>query len=48
VHVLPDQVCIPAAHEAFDESGKLKDARKAKQMAALATGLVEFARKHKT
>jgi chromate reductase, NAD(P)H dehydrogenase (quinone) len=47
VHVLPDQVSIPVAHEAFDESGKLKDARKAKQIAALATGLVEFVRKLK-
>jgi NAD(P)H-dependent FMN reductase len=47
VHVLPDQVCIPVAHEAFDEAGKLKDARKAKQIAALAKGLVEFARKLK-
>ena len=47
VHVLPNQVCIPVAHEAFDESGKLKDARKAKSIAALAAGLVEFARKLK-
>jgi len=47
VHVLPDQVCIPVAHEAFDESGKLKDARKAKHIAALAKGLVEFVRKLK-
>ena len=47
VSVLPDQVCIPVAHESFDEAGKLKDARKAKQIAALAKGLVEFARKLK-
>lgn len=43
--VLPDQVCIPAAHEAFDDHGKLKDERKAKQVAALAIRLVETARK---
>ena len=41
VIVLPDQVCIGKAHEAFDEAGKLKDERKAKQVAALAKGLVE-------
>ena len=40
VIVLPDQVCIGKAHEAFDEAGKLKDERKAKQVAALAKGLV--------
>ena len=40
VIVLPDQVCIGAAHEAFDEAGKLKDERKTKQVAALAKGLV--------
>ncbi|MEP6669010.1 MAG: NAD(P)H-dependent oxidoreductase [Chthoniobacter sp.] len=47
VLVLPDQVAIPAAHEAFDESGKLKDERKAKQVAGLAKGLVELTRKLK-
>ncbi|MFN0127303.1 MAG: NADPH-dependent FMN reductase [Verrucomicrobiales bacterium] len=40
VIVLPDHVCISTAHEAFDEAGKLKDERKAKQLAALAKGLV--------
>ena len=47
VIVLPDQVCIPTAHEAFDEAGALKDARKAKQAAALARGLVDFVAKVK-
>ena len=47
VLVLPDQVCIPAAHEAFDEAGALKDARKTKQVAALARGLVDFVAKLK-
>lgn len=47
VLVLPEQVTIPAAHEAFDEAGQLKDARKAKQVAKLASGLVELATKVK-
>ncbi len=45
VHVLPDQLSISAAHEAFVD-GKLKDARKAKQLADLATQLVNFLKKH--
>ena len=47
VLVLPDQVAISKAHEAFDESGKLKDERKAQQVAALARGLAEFLAKHR-
>jgi chromate reductase, NAD(P)H dehydrogenase (quinone) len=47
VLVLPDQVAIPVAHEAFDEAGKLKDERKGKQVAKLAGALVELARKVK-
>lgn len=47
VLVLPDQVAIPTAHEAFDEAGKLKDERKAKQVTKLATNLVETATKLK-
>jgi NAD(P)H-dependent FMN reductase len=47
VIVLPDQVCISNAHEGFDESGKLKDERKARQVASLARGLVEFLAKLK-
>ena len=45
VIVLPDQVCISAAHEAFDEAGKLRDDRKAKQLTAQARGLVECLQK---
>jgi NAD(P)H-dependent FMN reductase len=45
VMVLPDQLSIPVAHEAFDESGKLKDARKAAQLAGIAKGLTEFLKK---
>lgn len=47
VVVLPDQVCIPVAHEAFDETGALREERKAKSVAALAKSLVETARKLK-
>ena len=47
VLVLPDQVSIPTAHEAFDDAGKLKDERKSKQVAKLAQGLVETLRKLK-
>ena len=45
VIVLPEQVCISTAHEAFDEAGKLKEERKVKQVNALAMALVETLRK---
>ena len=45
--VLPDQVSISTAHEAFDDAGKLKDERKAKKVAALAQALVDTLRKLK-
>ena len=47
VLVLPSQVSVSKAHEAFDEAGKLKDERKVRQVAALAQALVELARKLK-
>ena len=47
VLVLPDQVAIGTAHEAFDEAGQLKDGRKAKQVARLAGALVDLAAKLK-
>ena len=47
VLVLPDQVTVSVAHEAFDETGKLKDKRKEKQVESLAKGLVEILRKLK-
>ncbi len=47
VLVLPDQVTISTAHEAFDDAGKLNDGRKAKKVALLAKDLVETARKLK-
>ncbi|MDP1592373.1 MAG: NAD(P)H-dependent oxidoreductase, partial [Prosthecobacter sp.] len=46
VIVLPDQVALPKAHEAFDDAGQLKDQRPAKQVTALAQGLVSFLNKH--
>lgn len=45
VLVLPEQVCIPVAHEAFDGAGKLKDERKTRQVAVLAKALAELAGK---
>lgn len=47
VCVVPDQVCIPKAHEAFDGNGHLKDEKQVKKIASLATALVEFTRKMK-
>jgi NAD(P)H-dependent FMN reductase len=46
VYVLPDQVSISSAYEAF-ENGKLKDPRKTKQVEKLAQGLVEMTKKLK-
>lgn len=45
VLVLPDQVTLSAAHEAFDEAGALKDEKKARQVAKLAKGLVDLLQK---
>ena len=42
VLVLPDQVTVSEAHEAFDESGQLKDPEKAAQITALAKNLTKF------
>lgn len=47
VHVLPEHVTVSVAHQAFDEAGKLKDERKAKQVASLAQALVTFVTKLK-
>ena len=46
VIVLPDQVAISTAHEAF-EAGRLKDERKVAQVAKLSRTLVEFIAKLK-
>lgn len=47
VIVLPDQVAVSKAYEAFDDSGALKDARVAKQVAGIAQGLAAFLVKHR-
>lgn len=48
VIVLPDQVAVPKAYEAFDDKGGLKEERSAKQVTHLAQGLVEFLKKHQS
>ncbi|MGI8604170.1 MAG: NADPH-dependent FMN reductase [Verrucomicrobiales bacterium] len=48
VIVLPDQVAVSKANEAFDDSGQLKDERKRNQVAALGRDLAAFLVKHKT
>jgi len=45
VFVLPEQVSVPVAHEAFDDKGSLKDARKQQDIANLGRRLVEITRK---
>jgi NAD(P)H-dependent FMN reductase len=44
--VLPDQLSISTAHEAFDQDGQLKDPKKAKRVKELAEGLVSFLKKY--
>ena len=44
--VLPDQLSISTAHEAFDQDGQLKDPQKAKKVKDLAAGLVSFLKKY--
>lgn len=44
-HVVPAQCFLPKAHEAFDESGALKDPRSQKMVTALAAALVQTATK---
>ena len=42
VHVLPKQIAIAKAHEAFTEQGTLSDERQHKNMTALAAEFVDF------
>lgn len=46
VIVLPGQVAVPKAHEAFDDKGALKEERTAKQVKSVAESLVTFLKKH--
>ena len=46
VIVLPDQVAVSTAHAAFDEAGKIKEERPAKQVTHLVHSLVGFLKKH--
>jgi chromate reductase, NAD(P)H dehydrogenase (quinone) len=48
VIVLPDQVAVSAAHEAFDGAGQLKDANRRKQVESLGRTLAEFLVRHKS
>jgi NAD(P)H-dependent FMN reductase len=45
VLVLPDQVAVPSAHEAFAEDGSLKDAKRQAAVTALARKLAEVVAK---
>ena len=45
VIVLPDQVAIPNAYQAFDEAGQLTDKRKQASVESLGKGLTEIIRK---
>ena len=40
VLVLPDQVAVSNAHEAFDDGGAMQDARQRAKIEAIGTGLV--------
>lgn len=45
--VLPQQKCIPLAHEAFDENGSLKNSKHQEEVIALGKKLAEFLKKNK-
>lgn len=47
VLVIPQQLALPKAHEAFDEAGGLKDPKRAAAVEAEARALVELVRKLK-
>ncbi len=47
VLVLPDQIALPKAHEAFNADGSLKDARMAEGIQKLGAGLAEILKKLK-
>jgi NAD(P)H-dependent FMN reductase len=45
--VLPDQVTLPQAHEAFNDDGSLKDGKRQAAVEKVAAGLVELTRRLK-
>ncbi|MCA9243743.1 MAG: NAD(P)H-dependent oxidoreductase [Phycisphaerales bacterium] len=47
VIVLPDQMAINSAHEAFDDRGALRDTSKQEIIRGLGRGLAEFLKKHR-
>lgn len=47
VHVLPVQLGIPRAHEAFDSDGSLKDPRQQAKAGQIGAALAEFLRRHR-
>ncbi len=46
VTMLPDQIAIPKAHEAFDAAGQLKDPKLQESVAQLGATLAQFLLKH--
>jgi len=46
VLVLPDQLAIPLAHEAFDSNGRLKDSKKQAELERIASRLVSVTGRH--
>lgn len=48
VFVLPEQISIPLAGEAFDENGRLKDAKKNQKVQAVAAALAQVTTKLKS
>jgi hypothetical protein len=45
VIVLPDQLTVPSAHEAFDENGGLKNPRQQKQATQIGSNLASVIKK---
>ena len=43
-HMIPETCAVPAAHQAFDEAGNLKDERARASLTACCTSLVEKAK----